>query len=367
MKKPKSKPKLIFLNHSDTFNISPVIALLLTSFAKNGYLIQALNGKQLIDNIVPWADSKEMAVAKLDLLAEYLIADCNLVITNYINSVEEISELHTQLLSFGSKKGLLAFYDVCFVQLRDFSDEIKHADAIQMDIANHYAAQVFSSSVVGRAYTYLTPQACLIDILALLAKMDQKVAIAGKSISGKGTITEMFEKELGYAIFSCGTHVTRVLAEEKGVTIEELVASYGKDKVGRAAYDKLTDGRLLKELKEKTRSSFEGRMTGHFAKKVSEKIFRIYMKVSPENAAKRLFLIPPGERKASYNFPSEAAAAVGIEKRNREDMKAYLRTYKYNYTDENNYHAVIDTNKLSKRQMFPEVLKQYISFLISNI
>ncbi len=361
------KPKLIFLNHTDAFNVSPVIALLLTSFAKNGHLIQALNGNHLVSKIVPWASTQESIEDKLALIAEHAIVDCSLVITNYISSVEEIAELRTQLLSFGTKKGLFTFYDICFIQIRDTSKKVINSDAIQMTIVNQYAGHVFSESIAGCAHAHLTPEACLVDILALLAKSDQKVAVAGKSISGKGTITDGFGKVLGYNVFSAGNDVSRILADEKNMTIEELVSSYGNDEKGRCSYDKAIDDRLFKELTEVVRSVCEGRMTGYFAKKADPKIFRVYMEVSPENAAERLFKIPPGGRKASYNFPTQEAAAVGIEQRNKEDMKAYLRTYKYDYTDTSNYHVVIDTNTISKHQMFPQLLQRYISFLIAHI
>jgi len=357
------KPKLIFLNHRPGFNAAPIIGLLLRTFTQHGHLIRAVKGHQLTKQISA-LHKKEADVfvsEKINKLGEYLIDDCSIIVTNYINSVTETAELSEQLKNTDAKK-LLKHYDISFIELTP-----KLKLNIGMDIVNDYAVSAFPGCAVGKAYTRPGLQACLINILSILAGTDHKVAVAGKSISGKGTITELLNKILGYKLFSCGNDFSRILAEERTIRIEDLVSSYGYDEVGRLAYDRAIDGRLLKELKQVSRSVCEGRMAGYFAKEVSPKIFRVYMKVSPKNAAIRLFKIPEGERKASYKFPTQAAAAVGIEQRNMKDMEAYLRTYKFDYTKTGNYHAVIDTNKLPKHRMFPEVLKKYTSFLMSHI
>lgn len=159
------------------------------------------------------------------------------------------------------------------------------------------------------------------------------VVISGLPGSGKSTVAKRVAKELGYRMVSTGD-LRGQLAQERGLTIDELNA-LNEEWTHRAVDDKVkqmgqTEDNLV----------FDSWLAWHFIPQ-SKKIF---LKVSPEVAAKRVF---ENQRPDEKHQDSVEGVKEMLQHRLNEWSGQVKELYGVDFLDESNYDAVIDTSDLS--------------------
>lgn len=169
------------------------------------------------------------------------------------------------------------------------------------------------------------------------------VTIAGKPGSGKSTVGKLLAEKLGYAHYSAGDFM-RQLAEERGMTILELVKLAERDKSINDAVDSRT------EKLGRTKDDFV--MDGHIAWKFIPKSFKIFLDVEPGVAAKRLY--EQGRQKEKY--ASAAAALSAASARAASERRQYNAQYGVDIFNHDNYDAVIDTSRLTPEDTLKKVV-----------
>lgn len=354
------KKKLILVNFQKSDTAATTIGWLIAFYRKAGKTVKVLHGEKIYVGAAHSVPSSNKLLMEKKLESLQNISEDILMVINLTPSVEQVADLAEGLPKCN-------YLSRDFFHVTVFSDlkNVAFLGNVNLKLAGEYA------NILGEGKSFTlsscpTPQAGAIEILAAIAKTEHKITVSGKSYSGKGSVVNGLATLLGYGSFSCGNDITRLLAAERGMTIEELVASFGDNIAGRAAYDKMTDDKQEEEMRTNSRRVSEGRLAGFTAEKVDPvRIFRIYMKVSLEQATRRALNVKQGERISSSSHASYEEAKQAIMKRDEKDMKAYLQTYNYDYTNPVNYHLVIVTDILNKPQSVLVALYGYARFLIS--
>jgi cytidylate kinase len=174
------------------------------------------------------------------------------------------------------------------------------------------------------------------------------VTISGTPGSGKSTIAEALTKKFKAKRLYAGAMMRR-LAKEKNLTLAEFY----KNRSANPKIDVEVDERVAaqaRKLIKKTNVIVEGRTQFHF---LPESI-KIYIKVSPREGAKRIWLSlqKPGNKKERNEAHVHSLAAL-LKKnlaRKANDLKLYKKYYNLNYTKESQYDFVLDTTHINAQQ-----------------
>jgi len=178
-----------------------------------------------------------------------------------------------------------------------------------------------------------------------------RITLAGTPGSGKSTVAKAIAKKLGYNYFS-GGDMRGKLAIKLGITIDELNKKGETD----PSTDKETDD-YIKELGEKEDNFvIDARTAWHFV----PKSFKIFLKVSPEVAAKRIFenSKEKGAREDEKQYESEEEVLRIITERQKSDKLRYQKWYRIDTTQEKNYDLVLDTTDMTAEQAIEEILNK---------
>ena len=178
------------------------------------------------------------------------------------------------------------------------------------------------------------------------------ITIAGDIASGKGTVTSLLQKELGYQIYKNGEYV-RKLAKEMNMSIVEFQEYLNKhEEIDRqieksaAEYSKTHDNLII-----------DARL-GFYAVPHS---FKIYLKVDLDEAARRAY--NDSLRKDTEEYASIQKAKEDIKYRYEQENMRYLKTYGVKRNDMSNYDLVIDTTNLSPEEVAKTILGEYKKWL----
>lgn len=184
------------------------------------------------------------------------------------------------------------------------------------------------------------------------------ITISGEPASGKSTVInklkEDYEKQgFNVHIFSVG-HEFRKIAQEKGLTIEELNEYMTK----RENIDKLIDSTVAqrgKEINSKLRENdiyiFDSRLAFH---NIPDS-FSIRLTVDDNVAGKRVF--GDNKRGKEDTYTSIEEAIEKTHNRKITEVERYKKRYGIDLHDENNYKLVIDTS-YSKVEDITQVIEQ---------
>lgn len=172
------------------------------------------------------------------------------------------------------------------------------------------------------------------------------VTISGSPGSGKSTVARAVAKELNLKHFSAGDFM-REMASERGVSLAELTALSEKD----VSIDREIDERT-KKLIGMDDFVIDSRLAFHFLPGA----VKIFLKVDPKVAAKRIWKDVQEKKRTAEEFASEEAVLNGILSRQASEIKRYKEYYNVDFLDESNFDFVLDTSDLNIEQAVAKVL-----------
>ena len=180
--------------------------------------------------------------------------------------------------------------------------------------------------------------------------------------SGKSTAAEMLTKKLKAERIYVGG-IRRELAREKGMTLQELNQYAAQHPETDVDIDKMAAAKARELERKVTIVIVEGRTQFHF---LPESI-KIYMKVQPEEGAKRIWKDLQNkaaqEKRNEGNISSFEAMKKRIYEREEEDAARYKKYYNLDHRDESHYDLVIDTTYITPEQ----VVKKINSFITQKV
>lgn len=177
------------------------------------------------------------------------------------------------------------------------------------------------------------------------------ISFNGDHGSGKSTVAKRVANELSYPRYYMGK-IFRDIAKEKKITLAELHDLCKNN----PETDKQVDEYLVKLSKEQSNFVIESRTAWYFI----PDSFKIYLRVDEREGAKRIFseIQSSDSRKdEDKNLNSIESIMLSEKKRRDEDEARYKKYYAIDIHQEKNYALVLDTTKLSKDEVFNEVMK----------
>jgi predicted cytidylate kinase len=169
------------------------------------------------------------------------------------------------------------------------------------------------------------------------------ITIHGQAGSGKSSISKLLAKRLGYKHYSVGD-LRRQIAEKHGLTIAQL------NKLGEKHdwTDKEPDELQRKLGREQDNFVIDGRTCFFFI----PHSFKVYLHAELDVRAKRVY---KDERKAE-RFRGLKDAERAILERDRSDRIRYRKYYRLDISKMRHYDLVIDTTKLTKKQIVERIV-----------
>jgi cytidylate kinase len=169
------------------------------------------------------------------------------------------------------------------------------------------------------------------------------ITIHGQAGSGKSSISKLLAKRLKYKHYSIGD-LRRQFAKKHGLTLAQL------NKLGETEdwTDKEPDKMQQKLGKEQDNFVIDSRLGFHSI----PHSFKVYLHADLEVRAKRVF---KDERKAE-SFRSLKDAEQELVSREKSDRLRYRKYYNLDISDMKNYDLVIDTTKLTKKQIVDRII-----------
>lgn len=178
------------------------------------------------------------------------------------------------------------------------------------------------------------------------------ITIAGDLASGKGTVTELLKRDLGYEIYRNGTYV-RNLAKEQGLDINNFQEYLN----AHPEIDRQIEESAKNYAKGHDNLIIDARL-GWYAVPDS---FKVYLSVDLEVAAKRA--LNDKNRKNTENFSTLEEAKKFLSYRFEEENKRFFNLYNVRKDDMNNYDFVLDTTSLTPEEVNSKIKEEYFKWL----
>jgi len=177
-----------------------------------------------------------------------------------------------------------------------------------------------------------------------IKKKGLTIAVSGSAGSGKSTGAKIFAKVFGLKYVS-GGKIIRKLAEERGMPLQEFVATREKE------IDHEIDRKNL-ELAMRGGCVIDGRLSGFAAGDWAD--VRVFYDCPLQTRASRLI--------RRDNLTIDEAKKV-VAQRDEEDNKKYMQLYGVDMFDKSIYHLIIDNQKLSLEEAKVVPVKMIKEFL----
>ncbi len=173
------------------------------------------------------------------------------------------------------------------------------------------------------------------------------ITISGDAGSGKSTIAKELAKELNLKHYSLGDLLEKI-ALKRRLSLMEISKLAETDE----GIDKEMDEYQAELGKKEDNFIMDSRLGFHF---IPHSI-KIFIGVSPEVGAKRVFHDRKKRKDEKENISFEKTLE-NIKKVRKSQMKRYKGYYKIDYLNEKNYDFVIDTTKLSIKEVKSRILE----------
>lgn len=182
------------------------------------------------------------------------------------------------------------------------------------------------------------------------------ISLGGELASGKGTVSKILMKELGFGVYKNGDYF-RKLAKDMGMDVTSFNI-YVKD---HPEIDRQIEYSATEYAKDNDNFIIDARL-GWYAVPES---FKVYLKVDIDEAARRAFEDKNMERKSSENFATLEEQKLDMQKRYQLENERYFQLYGVRKEDESNYDLVIDTTTLTPEQVANKIIEEYKNWLNS--
>ncbi len=176
-----------------------------------------------------------------------------------------------------------------------------------------------------------------------------------KAWSGKGTVSKLLAKELGYGIVSIGD-MKRKLAAEMWINIIEFNKMW--DDPEKSAEFDLKYEEYQKNLKLTDNIILDSRL-GFYAQ---PRAFKILLDVDEEVAGERIF---KAERDTDKHATKKHAVDE-VKERNSSDETRYMKLYNVDLWNPNNYNLVIDTSERTPEEVLQIILDEFKSYKLKH-
>jgi predicted cytidylate kinase len=176
------------------------------------------------------------------------------------------------------------------------------------------------------------------------------ITISGLPGSGKTTVGRIVAKKLGYRFLSMGD-LRGEIAMKHGMTIDQL------NEIGKKESwtDKEVDGMLAEKGRSEDNFVVDGWIAFHFI----PQSFKVFLTGDERVRATRIFKDqrPDEERQKSVD------AVIKMQKRRIANTDArYRKWYGVSFQDMGHYDLVVDTTKISAKQVAEKILKEAKKF-----
>jgi cytidylate kinase len=142
----------------------------------------------------------------------------------------------------------------------------------------------------------------------------------------------------------------RRLAKERNVSVLEFNKLIGGDR----AVDELIDGEMKRYAAEHGNGDviFDSRLAWHFV----PKSFKVFLAVSPKEAAERVFSNRILEEE---KYATKETALYELLERRNEEIKRFKDFYGVDCDDYGNYDVIVDTSELATHEISDIILRVY--------
>ena len=172
-----------------------------------------------------------------------------------------------------------------------------------------------------------------------------------KAGSGKGTVSKLLAKELGYEIISIWD-MKRKLADEMWINIIEFNKMW--DDPEKSAEFDLKYEEYQQNMKLSDNVMLDSRL-GFYAQ---PKAFKILLNVDEEIAGERIF---KAER-STDKHATKKHAVNEVKERNSSDEARYQKLYNVDLWNPNNYNLVIDTSERTPEEVLQIILDEFKAY-----
>lgn len=190
--------------------------------------------------------------------------------------------------------------------------------------------------------------------------MEQKeiITLGGLPGGGKSTVKALLEQKLAWDSFSTGDYM-RSLAKARGMTFDEFNAHIAQHK----ADDELIDKELQRINAEEDKVIVDSHLAFHFIPNA----FKVFLDISLEESAKRIFADGDRESRKSVGDVmesiEEASARISARIENHNDR--YMRHYGISPYETDQYDLVINTEQHTPEEVATIIIDGYNSWLQS--
>lgn len=178
------------------------------------------------------------------------------------------------------------------------------------------------------------------------------ISLGGELASGKGTISKILMKDLGYGIYRNGDYF-RKLGTDMGMD----VTTFNTYVENHPEIDRQIENSAAEYAREHDNFIIDARL-GWYAVPMS---FKVYLKVNIDVAANRAFNDPL--RKDSEKFSTVEEQKADMQKRYKLENKRYFELYNVHKEDEKNYDLVIDTTNFTPEEVAKKIKEEYFKWL----
>lgn len=178
------------------------------------------------------------------------------------------------------------------------------------------------------------------------------ISLSGELASGKGAVSEILIQKLNFGIYRNGDYF-RSLGRQMGMDVTEFNLYVEK----HPEIDRQIEYSAAEYAKTHDNFIIDARL-GWYAVPES---FKVYLKVDPNEAAKRAFF--DKKRKASENFDTIEEQRIDMEKRYKSENERYYKLYNVRKEDESNYDIVIDTTNITPQDVANLIIREYEKWL----
>lgn len=180
------------------------------------------------------------------------------------------------------------------------------------------------------------------------------ITITGLPGSGKSTTAKRVAEILAYKHFSSGD-LFRKIAAERGLSVSALNLTAEEQREIDYEVDE-----LLKRMGESESDIvIDSRLAFHWM----PHSFKVFLKLQPTTAAKRIFSQIQKEGRVSQTGNSLEEVEHDIATRIQSELKRYKNLYDLDYTNESQFDLVVDTEKYPLLDVADIIVKKYQEWL----